>query len=586
MRLLTFLEAIDDDNKLGGGAGVMIYVPSTGRVLIQQRGEHPDDKDSGKYDFFGGTLEEGETAEECARREAKEEGQIEFPEGALEEIGAFSSTDGGDWDGEPYHVYFFSATNEFRPKIQAEEVAKAGWIHPSELNDQNSTNRVVKALAHEKVRNLLRVDPEEATDENPTVAESRLDEKTFNIGKDVDLIFDRFYAPIFDKVVKGKYNTYEKFPKTQKMSSEELVSGPAKKAHAEKPIEIRLAYFDPETAMWGIGSGYTPSGEHIYIFLDKETYDAMRENHGVPLEKALARVPEEQRERLRGNLTGDAVKNAIWHEMTHWVDDALHGKHISRRFKDIEKKKKEMPQSAASRAKLTKLQKGRYEDEYLIPREVFAQIHQIKELKRRYGRVWNKLSFENMLELDNTFHSRIAKFKKTPEIYQKWKRALLSLMAREGLLGASMKGAPIGEAAYPYYDYQFQGDWYHGMASSSRAFVRRKGSHPSNIGIWLTQNKEVAAQFAQQASRRMVDDEPIVVTAEVRAAAPFVFDTYQDYLDMWKQYGDAEKMRRSLMRKGHDSIIIAQSTTDFETTRMDIAVFKPTDLRVLEKEKL
>lgn len=144
----------------------------------------------------------------------------------------------------------------------------------------------------------------------------------------------------------------------------------------------------------------------------------------------------------------------------------------------------------------------------------------------------------------------------------------------------------LAEAAYPYYNRPMPGPWFHGMASSSRAFVRSKGTHPSNIGIWLTNNKEIAGKFAEQASRRMVDDEPIVVTAEVRAENPFVFDTYRDYLDMWKQYGDAEKMRRSLMRKGHDSIVIAQSDTDFQTTRMDISVFKTTDLKVLEKEKL
>lgn len=162
VKLVQFFEATND-NTLSGGAGILVYAPSTGHILVQVRGEHPDDKDSGRYDFFGGTLEEGETSEECARREAYEEGGLEFPEGSIKEIGTFSSTEGGDWDGEPYHVFLRVVEEEFPVKVDKEEVAKAAWVGPKNINDKNSTSRLIKAIEHLN---------------NDTVSEARLYEST------------------------------------------------------------------------------------------------------------------------------------------------------------------------------------------------------------------------------------------------------------------------------------------------------------------------------------------------------------------------------------------------------------------------
>ncbi len=105
--------------------------------------------------------------------------------------------------------------------------------------------------------------------------------------------------------------------------------------------------------------------------------------------------------------------------------------------------------------------------------------------------------------------------------------------------------------------------------------------------MWLTNNRNIAGQFAKQAARRMVDDQPILVVAKTMAENPLVFDTYREYLEMWREYGDSEKMRRSLMRKGHDSILIAKSDTDFGgEPRMDLAVFQPSMVKAVEKETL
>ncbi len=991
MRLITFFEAVNQDT-LSGGAGVLVFIPRTGRILVQIRGEHPDDKDSGKYDLFGGTLEEGETAEECARREAKEEGDLDFDE--LEEIGAFSSTENGDWDGEPYHVFLSVQEQEFPVKIDHDEVEKAGWVVPDVITDENATNRLVKVLQHEKLKSVLHnnlteahlfegkkdqyyqmfqsvVDPvkdsgskdigEEVTkridqvirtlgredrilwalrifkkmylmelrsiaqkyndpekwpwgptqekqlkklaaidvsqvpkflspnyeqipsykprDEsrdtelvqlgwsdpnqwdrgrrytkqnnelrkrnteiisqhyedkphlfnfhsyagleallnevghyigvgeahtdvepnNPVVTyqfgnqpygqvkrelarltkplerkykagdvaqgevfleispewrwellsrtckkeakalghcggvrdpnigpndrllslrelrkiedtertrsfahltfvidtqtgelsqmrgqantkpkaqyhpyivpllldnrvtgfkpvawkpegnfhlsdlqpaqinqiitakpnllnslepegkkavmmkigkraprrpspaaaaarqqpqqpqapypqmpramgEANLTEKMQPVSKDVDYIFNTYYADLFKAIASGHGALELRLGADDKViSSEELPSARAKKAHALNPIKIRLSMRGDKR-----GNAYNPVEGEMFISPSVEAMTILKNTYGS-IESAVDLVPDHQKEQLRNEYNGVKIRTSMAHELSHWMNDTFHNRHIRNLLQ-----KGRVARDTEGYHKVDKIIKKGQPDTYMTDYEIDAQIHQIRELRRRLRGRWNTLSFEQMVGFDNSLsgtYNRIKNMSSTGVELKQWKKMLLKRMAREGLLGKRMTG--VAEAVYPYQGYNFPGDWYHGMASSSRAFLRRKGSHPSNIGVWLTNNRNIAGQFAKQAARRMVDDQPILVVAKTMAENPLVFDTYREYLEMWREYGDSEKMRRSLMRKGHDSILIAKSDTDFGgEPRMDLAVFQPSMVKAVEKETL
>ncbi len=114
---------------------------------------------------------------------------------------------------------------------------------------------------------------------------------------------------------------------------------------------------------------------------------------------------------------------------------------------------------------------------------------------------------------------------------------------------------------------------YHGTSSEFGNFrAEKSGDHPAKIGIWFASTKEAAIHMARLV-KRMVDDKPRVITVELEIQSPMVFDTYGDYLAMWRDYGSSPKMRKALMRQGYDAVVITHSDTDGAGERTDYAVF-------------
>jgi ADP-ribose pyrophosphatase YjhB (NUDIX family) len=56
-----------------------MLVNRRGHVLLQQRDDRPDLAYANHWTLFGGQVEEGETPEECIRRELKEELDLDLP---------------------------------------------------------------------------------------------------------------------------------------------------------------------------------------------------------------------------------------------------------------------------------------------------------------------------------------------------------------------------------------------------------------------------------------------------------------------------------------------------------------------------
>lgn len=86
-------------------AGVTLVAEDTNRVLMLQRAIEKNGKASGKWEFPGGRLDDGETPLAAARREWEEEVGCQFPENA-ELTGAWTSTDG------IYRGFIYSVPNE------------------------------------------------------------------------------------------------------------------------------------------------------------------------------------------------------------------------------------------------------------------------------------------------------------------------------------------------------------------------------------------------------------------------------------------------------------------------------------------
>lgn len=127
---------------------------------------------------------------------------------------------------------------------------------------------------------------------------------------------------------------------------------------------------------------------------------------------------------------------------------------------------------------------------------------------------------------------------------------------------------------------------YHGTSSAFTSFALQKSaSHPSKIGIWATDDAEVAEGFGKLAKRN-ADEQPRVIKVDIRIDNPKVFDDYAGFLAMFREYGDAAKMRRALIRKGHDGIEITRSTTDGFHERTDYAVFNSNQIEIIGSARI
>jgi hypothetical protein len=125
---------------------------------------------------------------------------------------------------------------------------------------------------------------------------------------------------------------------------------------------------------------------------------------------------------------------------------------------------------------------------------------------------------------------------------------------------------------------------FHGTASEFRAFrPLKKEFHPSKVGIWFTSSRDTASHIANLA-KRMIDDEPRVITAQIRLEQPKRYETYADFLADFGTVGDSGKLRRRLLRAGHDGIEITRSDTDGAGIRTDYAVFSPSQVDVVRSD--
>jgi hypothetical protein len=116
---------------------------------------------------------------------------------------------------------------------------------------------------------------------------------------------------------------------------------------------------------------------------------------------------------------------------------------------------------------------------------------------------------------------------------------------------------------------------FHGTDRKFKSFKLAKGTTPSKVGVWMTDSYAVAEKFARMVGGRMADGSCFIVEADVVLHSPLVFDDYAGYLTLWRENGDSAKLRRQLLRTGHDAIVISRSTTDFPIERKDVAILSP-----------
>jgi len=268
---------------------------------------------------------------------------------------------------------------------------------------------------------------------------SLLLEKTFNIQKDVDIIYNKFFKKFIDAIkIEHILSDYKQYIESSKdvtfglIDSNNLISKDCKKASILSPVKIQCGLYDK-------GSFYYLGSENfIQISLSYSAVKYLFQNNFI-----ITLLSKSEQKAIVNELTEERVKSTISHELSHWLSDTLHNKHMTNLF--ILAKELKQPE-------LVLLKQKNVNMTYF---EIDAQIHAIKNLKKLNLKNWNNMTLTDIAFKYTSLKSivRDLYIHYGKEILDIWQKNLIKRMAREKLLGKNMKQFfNIGELLENYYN--------------------------------------------------------------------------------------------------------------------------------------
>ena len=110
--------------------GTLVYLKRNNQTLMLHRVKKKKDIHEGKWNGLGGKIEGGESPEECAIREVKEESGFDIVNPQLKGIMTFPKFDGVD----DWYVYIFTAAEISGDQIESPE-GNLSWIDDENVMD-------------------------------------------------------------------------------------------------------------------------------------------------------------------------------------------------------------------------------------------------------------------------------------------------------------------------------------------------------------------------------------------------------------------------------------------------------------------
>lgn len=245
-------------------------------------------------------------------------------------------------------------------------------------------------------------------------------ESVFQLDNVVNYIFDKYFKDTIDEL----HADVPVYPlKKVTFSSTELPRNKhVSAANKVNPVTISINA--------GKGNVYYPKRREIGLSVNENAYEFVRRY--ASLSDAVAALKKSGQPHkaisLVNEFTPARIKGSIHHELVHWLDDTLRNFHIKRLYK------KSSDTDLYKRSSVIQQKKP---DVALTNYEREAQIHSIIQLKKAYGRQWNRLSFEEMIRLNPSLEKIYDEAEEDGWLEQ-WKQLILRRMHREGLLGKSM----------------------------------------------------------------------------------------------------------------------------------------------------
>jgi len=217
----------------------------------------------------------------------------------------------------------------------------------------------------------------------------------------------------------------EKILKTVHSSKLKKLSNDLFIANKEKPIKINITLSCK-------GNSYTPTKNELKIVIPLQSLYSLN----IFLENGCSNIFEVNRYSFRNSRAWkrgitqfkdfvNEYDNSIAHELSHWVDDALHNSFFIK-LKVF--------------ADQTNLTEKEFEDIYrsnpvdTMFFEINAQIHVIANLKSR-SKDWETLTLSDIIMSHSGLRAvLLILYESGPDLIYKWTKALVKRMRREGLL--------------------------------------------------------------------------------------------------------------------------------------------------------
>lgn len=257
-------------------------------------------------------------------------------------------------------------------------------------------------------------------------------EALLEMDSDIDKLYDKFFKKVIDEI--NEFNTdsfqfvdrmrelYAKsdgYPLSKLIADGIITNEKVIEANTKEPTILYIMTGNGNVYRPRVGSNYQ---SEIHIDFNDQAYGIVKswhKGHDNIQEMADVILSGNQRTQFVNEFTPAKIKASINHEFAHFVDDILNNRHLSGKLVIS-------PKFAQYSLANTPF------DTYM---EVEGQIHNIKQLKRTLIDKWDSMAFDDIFQYSQSIEPN----KLSGKALERWKKMIKKRMAREGLLGKSMR---------------------------------------------------------------------------------------------------------------------------------------------------
>lgn len=258
-----------------------------------------------------------------------------------------------------------------------------------------------------------------------------LTEAVFNVDKLVDHIYEEVYEDFIDDIQSWKNGAEPsslRLKITNKNYDEDQIASRTNSNQIEEALEL-----NPIQIFAGMslnGNYYSPLESYIQLSFNQELYDFIQnaKRKDALFWDTIGYFPKKLIKRLMSEFDGNKIRASIAHELSHWLDDTFHNRHLKNKSMNA----RENNRSIVSNLNIPDIALSSFERD--------ANIHALVEVKRRYSQEeWDNFTFEDLEDLDPAFHAVTINLLLIKGAYPKWKKYIIKRMHREGILGKNMR---------------------------------------------------------------------------------------------------------------------------------------------------